>query len=93
MIPLLLFLILVSAIASNYQLRKIITMANEQEAALDAKLAELKTEIAAAAQRVIDKIAAIIADHPDLTDELTDVTDDIQQIKAIAPSDPPAPSP
>lgn len=63
------------------------TMATEAE--LDAKLLELKNEIAAAAQRVLDKIAELIAGNPDLTDELADIQTDIEQIRAIAPVEPP----
>lgn len=70
--------------------KRIKTMPTEAE--FDAKLVELKQAIADAAQRVIDKINAIIAANPDLTDELADVTDDIEKLKLIAPVDvPPAP--
>lgn len=62
------------------------------EAEFDAKLVELKQAIADAAQRVIDKIAELIRNNPDLTDELADVQDDIEKLKLIAPVEvPPAP--
>lgn len=63
--------------------RRMIAMANEQETALDDALAGLKTEIANAAQRVIDKIEAIQANNPDLSDELQDVLDDTVALQAI----------
>lgn len=60
---------------------------SEQE--FDVAMVELKQAIADAAQRVIDKVNAIIAAQPDLTDELTDVRNDIQALAQIAPPEAP----
>lgn len=59
------------------------------EADLDAKLAELKQAIAGTAQRVLDKLEKLSANNPDLTDEIADVTSDIESLRNIAPADTP----
>lgn len=61
----------------------------EQE--LDAALGELKQAIADCAARVLAKIAALIAAQPDLTDELTDIRDDMVKLAEIAPNTEPTP--
>ncbi len=69
-------------------------MGNEQEAALDAKTAELKTAITAAGERVIAKLDELKANNPDLTDEIADITSDIEALNAIAAPEPtPTPEP
>lgn len=68
-------------------------MANEQETALDAKNAELKQAIGAAADRVIAKLDALAKNNPDLTDEIADIQSDIEAINAIGADSPPPAEP
>lgn len=59
------------------------------EADLDAKLAEVSTAISNAAQRVLDEIARLSANHPDLTDEMATLTQQIEALNNIVPATPP----
>ncbi len=62
------------------------------EAELDEAIATVKTEIGAAADRVIAKIAELEANHPELSDEIVSLSEAAAALRAIAPvTEPPTP--
>lgn len=75
-------LLLTIAFINKYR-QEIKTMGTQQEATLDQGIQTLKDAIAAANQRVIDKLNELAANNPDLTDEIQSVTEAVEAANAI----------